>query len=293
MENNDFNKDMETETEEIDFDKLIESIPSNFNTQNVQEPQKQKKDYKTSSVFFHLLCVFCVIITSFLFVFQVYLTPISVYGLSMYPTINYSAGEDDDRSKTDLVYYREKESYNRGDIVIFSNLSEQYVQNNSSSKPVSYLIKRVIACPGDTITFYLTDNSNDSFGIYYYSFELTDANGTKIEVNETYINEPMCIYKHSTTAQGKFSEVSEVFFDTSLPLSERRVSLKISDGCYFVMGDNRNNSSDSRYFGEINQNDICGNVRLHIKYGENIFTAIIKQIKSYFSNSFLQLKEYL
>lgn len=290
MENNDIKSKNNSEDSEVDFDKLINSIPSGFNSETPAEQEIQSNNgYKTNSVFFHFLCIFGVALVSFFFVFQVYLTPISVYGLSMYPTINYSASANDDKTCTDVVYFREKNSYNRGDIVIFSNETNQYISSSSSSKQVNFLIKRVIACPGETIKFYFVKTDDSSPNIYYYDIEITDIYGNKVELNESeYINEPMYFDSHYRYSEG-YGQIANAIQDPQIGYYE----IKISSNCYFVMGDNRNNSTDSRYFGEININDICGNVRLHIKYGENIFVSIFKQIKSYFSNSFLQLKEYL
>ena len=39
------------------------------------------------------------------------------------------------------------------------------------------------------------------------------------------------------------------------------INTVISEGCIFCIGDNRNNSLDSRDFGEVNVNDVLGIVR--------------------------------
>ena len=43
---------------------------------------------------------------------------------------------------------------------------------------------------------------------------------------------------------------------------------------YFVMGDNRNNSTDSRFFGPIQKSDILGKVVIQIRPNENLFQSI-------------------
>ena len=51
-------------------------------------------------------------------------------------------------------------------------------------------------------------------------------------------------------------------------------TIDLEDNQYFVMGDNRNNSTDSRFFGPIEKNDILGKVVLQVKYGRTLFNAI-------------------
>lgn len=82
------------------------------------------------------------------------------------------------------------------------------------------LIKRVIACGGDTIKI---EN-----GLLY--IKRADETAYSIK-EEDYIKETM---------KGNMEETT------------------ISDGCIFVMGDNRNNSLDSRDFGEIRLEDCLG-----------------------------------
>lgn len=84
------------------------------------------------------------------------------------------------------------------------------------------LVKRVIGLPGEHIEY--KDN------ILY-------VNGVK--VSEDFIN------------------------DETLDFDLRQLDFNIiPDDYYFVMGDNRNNSTDSRYIGLINKNNIVGTVRI-------------------------------
>ena len=72
-----------------------------------------------------------------------------------------------------------------------------------------------------------------------------------------------------------------------------RFSITISENSYFTLGDNRNYSHDSLEFGEVSAKDICGNVRIHVKYGDSIWVALFNKIKSYLSVNYLNLKENL
>jgi len=96
----------------------------------------------------------------------------------------------------------------RGDLIAFNSPFEE-----------KYLVKRIIALPGDKISFTQS-------GVIY-------INGDKLE--EYYL--PEDIYP-----------------------SYKNESFILDEDSFFVMGDNRNNSSDSRVFGPIDKSAIFGKV---------------------------------
>lgn len=81
------------------------------------------------------------------------------------------------------------------------------------------LIKRVIGVPGDTL----------------------DIKDGQVYINGSPLDEPY-LYEPNSTYSFMMEEI--VF------------PLEIPDQMYFMMGDNRNNSEDSRYFGMINRKEI-------------------------------------
>ena len=308
------NKDFQESKEEKKFnetpnlDELVKSIEDNSGS-SVQEIEQETEPvehsnekpkfegYKTNTLFFSFMSIFGVVFLTIFFMFNVYLRPMSVVGQSMLPTINAQTLSNYDKENNDLVYYRQKESYNYGDIVIISNETDQYIENNNRTDRVDFLIKRIIACPGDTITFFLTDIDSEKH-LYYYDIIVKNPNGQIVELNEkSYIYEPMYQYfDHSNPfIFNDFYAVimPNIINDSITDPANRKTTITISNGCYFAMGDNRNHSSDSRSFGEVKVEDICGNVRLHVKNGETVWDPIFRKIKSYLSVSYKYLKENL
>jgi signal peptidase I len=85
-------------------------------------------------------------------------------------------------------------------------------------EPERDFIKRVIGLPGDTV----------------------ELRNKKVHVNGQALDEP---YVHFLEPAAVGQEV------TSFDVRERYGPMKVPEGQYFVMGDNRDNSQDSRYWG--------------------------------------------
>ena len=108
----------------------------------------------------------------------------------------------------------------RLDVVVFKYPEE----------PERDYIKRVIGLPGETI-------------------ELKEK---RIYINGTLIDEP---YVHFLEPPGSSSDLHEV---TSFDVRERYGPVTVPPNQYFVMGDNRDNSQDSRYWGFLPRDYIKG-----------------------------------
>lgn len=108
----------------------------------------------------------------------------------------------------------------RGDVIVFKYPEE----------PGRDFIKRVIGLPGETL-------------------ELRDK---KVSINGQPLDEP---YVHFLEPPGTSSEFREV---TSDDVRQRYGPVTVPPNRYFVMGDNRDNSQDSRYWGFLPRDYIKG-----------------------------------
>ena len=108
----------------------------------------------------------------------------------------------------------------RGDVVVFKYPIE----------PERDFIKRVIGLPGETI-------------------EVRDR---KVLVNGSPLDEP---YAHYLAVRSSPSEFNEV---TSFDVRDRYGPVTVPPNHYFVMGDNRDNSQDSRYWGFLPRENVKG-----------------------------------
>jgi signal peptidase I len=106
----------------------------------------------------------------------------------------------------------------RGDVVVFKFPEE----------PERDFIKRVIGLPGETL----------------------ELRQKKIYINGRPLDEPYVHYL--TPAAADFSE------QTRSDVRERYGPVTVPDGQYFVMGDNRDNSQDSRYWGFLRRDYVKG-----------------------------------
>lgn len=144
---------------------------------------------------------------------------------SMEPTLHGCTGCDNDRILVNKLSYK-LHSINRGDIVVFST------PPGEEDNAVKDLVKRVIALPGETI-----ESRGDRVWI-------TQVGRTQAQqLDEPYVNKN-CVASH---------QVAQNLHKTTIPA-----------GYYFVMGDNRCESHDSRAFGAIKGSTIVGRAFVRI-----------------------------
>jgi signal peptidase I len=108
----------------------------------------------------------------------------------------------------------------RGDVIVFKYPVE----------PDRDFIKRVIGLPGETV-------------------EVRDK---KVYVDGTALDEPYAHYLTTASAAAEFQEV------TSVDVRERYGPVTVPPNHYFVMGDNRDKSQDSRYWGFLPRENVKG-----------------------------------
>lgn len=118
----------------------------------------------------------------------------------------------------------------RGDVMVFfpPHMNE------------TYYIKRVIGLPGDTVS---------------YRNKRLFVNGEPVSREEIAIAPGVnARYRLGLEQLGEASHLMQVD-EARMP---RNFSVKVKPGHYFMMGDNRDNSSDSRVWGQVPEKDIVG-----------------------------------
>lgn len=114
--------------------------------------------------------------------------------------------------------------YERGDVIIFDNPYGEEMRawynigDLTDFKMVTKYMKRVVGVPGDTVHIY----------------------GDLVEVNGELVNEE---------DQGNLNKINTLTEDETYVLGDTE---------YLVLGDNRLESLDSRYFGSVNKDKIMG-----------------------------------
>lgn len=139
----------------------------------------------------------------------------------------------------------------RGDIVVFF-----------SPEDGTRLIKRVVGTPGDTIAM----RQNKLF-----------INGQSIGYSHLHPRDRDAIDQDGQHEIMFFTEIlidkpHSVMFSPALPSLKSFGPVTIPEGQYFMMGDNRDNSADSRFFGLVDRRLIVGKAT----------TVVVSRDKSFF-----------
>jgi len=148
----------------------------------------------------------------------------------------------------------------RGDVIVFKYPEE----------PERDFIKRVIGLPGETV-------------------ELREK---RVFINGTRLDEP---YVHFLQPPGQNSEFHEV---TSFDVRERYGPVTVPPTHFFVMGDNRDNSQDSRYWGFLPRDYVKGKALViywsyeadREDYAEDGAGATVKGLVSVFAHFFTRTR---
>ena len=207
---------------------------------NDKEPNKQKKSGFASGLFDYLE-IFVVSIAAVLLLFTFGARLCRVDGGSM-----KNSFEDGQMLIISNFFY----TPDNGDVIVFHQI--EYFQ-----KP---LVKRVIATGGQTVTINFEKKSieikntktgepvdfNDEFATYYNPDETDFGDRYAWENN----------WEHSEL----YKKVNAVYNE-----QDGSYTFDVPEGMLFVMGDNRNNSSDSRLLGFIDERTVLGKAIVRVK----------------------------
>lgn len=147
------------------------------------------------------------------------------------------------------------ETPQRGDVVVFRKPGDESID----------FIKRVIGLPGDTIQMrngivYLNDEAIPKEPVESYRF------------HDEFLKSDMTIAQYEETLPSGFKY--KVLDETTYGVVDNTKEYSVPQGHYFVMGDNRDNSTDSRYMdsvGFIPAQNLVGKAEIIVlSLGENM-----------------------
>lgn len=240
-----------------EFDRQQSRIDKRFADENAAQTRSKLRDEKlrqpwwleyTASFFPVILAVF--VVRSFV------VEPFKIPSGSMVPTllvgdfILVNKFEYGLRLPVTNTKITQGSPLSRGDVVVF-----RYPKDES----VDY-IKRVIGLPGDTVAYQdkqLTINGQPVPETPLPDFFDDERQNYAKQFEETIGNKKNAILNNPAVPPFVMGAYDYPYRD-NCTYNSRGVICKVPPGHYFMMGDNRDNSADSRYWGFVPDNNIVG-----------------------------------
>ncbi|COJ05542.1 signal peptidase I [Weissella confusa] len=151
-------------------------------------------------------------------------SPVTISGDSMQPNLQ----------NNQIVMVNKQGEIKRGEVVVFN----AYGVDPNATTPDEKYIKRVIGVPGDTVS--------DVNGVLRVNGKVVD---------QSFISESEQVATNNRV--GDWTSLAELGQSQNW---QGPISGKVPAGYYFVLGDHRSISNDSRYWGFVPKNKISGTV---------------------------------